>query len=169
MWGSMIAADYGKRLGCKLLATTCSACLAPISTISHPTIAHRVSQEHEEHRLLLLRKGRPRRREQARAAQTAADAITIEQLAKQSNRATMKAFAKLEAKLQSKRDDAPVATNQRARQLSEPVEPEPQECCGNDCPLCVWVVYWEQQQAWEKQQAAEAAQAGVDKLRVADG
>jgi len=37
-----------------------------------------------------------------------------------------------------------------------------QECCGNDCVNCVWVQYWEAQQAYDKElklfEAAAAAE-----------
>lgn len=44
---------------------------------------------------------------------------------------------------------------------ARPVEPGPTECCGNDCRLCVWTVYWEALQAWEEEQARLAAAPGT--------
>lgn len=80
-------------------------------------------------------------------------------------RAQMSAFARLEAKLRKKRGmpepDAGSKPEQSAKKkvalLKEPREPLPEECCGNDCRLCVWTVYWQDLQAWEEQNRAKAA------------
>lgn len=33
--------------------------------------------------------------------------------------------------------------------MEEPVEPEPDACCGEGCASCVWDVYREQLQKWQ--------------------
>ena len=34
--------------------------------------------------------------------------------------------------------------------LLPPKEPEPHECCGDDCPNCVWVTYFEELEKYKK-------------------
>lgn len=34
--------------------------------------------------------------------------------------------------------------------VAAPAQPDPAECCGNDCPNCVWVQFWEKEQAYER-------------------
>lgn len=36
-----------------------------------------------------------------------------------------------------------------------PLEPEPEMCCGNDCPNCVWIQHDEQLFYWKRDQAAK--------------
>ena len=40
--------------------------------------------------------------------------------------------------------------------MDEPIEPDPDDCCGNGCQVCVWDLYYEQlekyQQYRQKQQ-----------------
>ena len=37
--------------------------------------------------------------------------------------------------------------------LTKPEEPIPEDCCGNDCPNCVWIEFWEELDAYETQNA----------------
>jgi len=78
------------------------------------------------------------------------------QMERAATRSGMSAFARLEATLRAKSGDrGPVPATgaaPAAKLLSPPDEPQPGECCGNSCPLCVWTVYWERLQAWEKQE-----------------
>lgn len=71
----------------------------------------------------------------------------------------MGAFARLEVKLGQTDASGRRERRRLRRKVSKPVEPRPEECCGNDCQLCVWVVYWEQLQDWEAQQRQEAEAA----------
>ena len=32
-----------------------------------------------------------------------------------------------------------------------PKEPEPHECCGDDCPNCVWTTYFEELEKYNKE------------------
>ncbi|GMI21035.1 hypothetical protein TeGR_g761 [Tetraparma gracilis] len=34
--------------------------------------------------------------------------------------------------------------------IPRPKEPENEECCGSDCPNCVWIQYWERLQDYER-------------------
>jgi len=70
----------------------------------------------------------------------------------------MQAFAELEMKLQRKRNAAQpgrASVVSGPVPLSRPEEPNPMECCGNDCANCVWIVYWEKLQTWQAAQADE--------------
>jgi hypothetical protein len=40
-----------------------------------------------------------------------------------------------------------------------PLEPEPWQCCGNDCVNCVWIQYEEQVNKFKDMKKAEAAQS----------
>ena len=67
----------------------------------------------------------------------------------------IQAFAELEMKLKRKKGASQSGgTGLTAAQipLQAPVEPDPLECCGNDCANCVWIVYWEKLQAWQASQ-----------------
>jgi hypothetical protein len=33
--------------------------------------------------------------------------------------------------------------------IPKPVEPLQHECCGSECPDCVWIKYWERLNKWE--------------------
>jgi len=35
-----------------------------------------------------------------------------------------------------------------------PTPPEPNDCCGNGCELCVWDLYYEELRQWQAQQKA---------------
>ena len=35
--------------------------------------------------------------------------------------------------------------------LVKPKEPEPEECCGNDCRDCVWIDYWKKLELYDEQ------------------
>ncbi|KMS65415.1 hypothetical protein BVRB_036220 [Beta vulgaris subsp. vulgaris] len=32
----------------------------------------------------------------------------------------------------------------------EPMPPDPESCCGNNCPNCVWTVYWDELQEYQR-------------------
>ncbi len=34
--------------------------------------------------------------------------------------------------------------------IPKPEPPESNECCGSECPDCVWITYWETLQEWER-------------------
>lgn len=51
--------------------------------------------------------------------------------------------------------DAPSAVHQPVQAAAAsnplpPVEPGPEECCGNGCTTCVWTDYWTRLQAYEE-------------------
>jgi hypothetical protein len=33
--------------------------------------------------------------------------------------------------------------------IPKPNEPQNNECCGSECPDCVWIQYWEEMNEWE--------------------
>lgn len=72
----------------------------------------------------------------------------------------MSEFMKLEQQLAAKRNAASAskggrANNKRVVQKKpvEPVEPAPEECCGNGCQTCVYITYWEEKQQYEDDMA----------------
>jgi hypothetical protein len=77
----------------------------------------------------------------------------------------MNSFQQLEARLRAAKDErdgvvaessssSPSASTLREGQalLSEPTEPLPEQCCGNECSNCVWITYFDKLQAWQAQQ-----------------
>lgn len=39
--------------------------------------------------------------------------------------------------------------------LVKPVEPDPYECCGDGCKICVWDVYYEEKRKYDTQIAKD--------------
>lgn len=33
--------------------------------------------------------------------------------------------------------------------IPKPNQPQHNECCGSECPDCVWIQYWEEMNEWE--------------------
>lgn len=75
----------------------------------------------------------------------------------------MSEFMELERRLLGTADAAepPVARSASAQErraaeaaleaLQPPREPIPEECCGNDCHNCVWILYWTELQDYERE------------------
>ncbi len=86
-----------------------------------------------------------------------------EEAAKQSPAlsSSMQAFAELEMKLKRKKNASqPGVASVVGGEvpLQRPEEPNPMECCGNDCANCVWIVYWEKLQAWQASQDDDSSE-----------
>ena len=74
---------------------------------------------------------------------------------------SMAAFAELEMKLRRKKGASQpgvVSVVGGEAPLTKPSEPDPMECCGNDCANCVWIVYWEKLQTWQASQDDETSE-----------
>lgn len=54
------------------------------------------------------------------------------------------------------------------RILQKPIEPEPDECCGNDCRFCVYVVYEEDLALWNAQEAEKKDENDLQQSPDAD-
>ena len=72
----------------------------------------------------------------------------------------MSEFMKLEQQLAAKRNATSASKDGRAKSKRvvrkkpvEPVEPAPEECCGNGCQTCVYITYWEEKQQYEDDMA----------------
>ena len=50
-------------------------------------------------------------------------------------------------------------TRRRISSNGPPEPPEEGSCCGNGCPDCVWVQYWEECADYERDQKIKAAQS----------
>lgn len=65
----------------------------------------------------------------------------------------MKEFLELERRLNEQKQPAapePAQKQQPLRPVQRPQEPDPSECCGNGCPNCVWLDYWDKLNEYEE-------------------
>eukprot|EP00457_Paulinella_chromatophora_P008279 gb/GEZN01008310.1/.p1 GENE.gb/GEZN01008310.1/~~gb/GEZN01008310.1/.p1 ORF type:complete len:101 (-),score=9.96 gb/GEZN01008310.1/:1141-1443(-) len=68
---------------------------------------------------------------------------------------SLEAFTALERRLGEAKPVVKLKENANTGPPKEPVEPDPSECCGNDCPNCVWITYFDELSLFQEYQKSQ--------------